>query len=756
MAGGSLRGDGSKAKLILIPAAAVALVVIGILVYLAIKANEDNRVSALRYKFNQFFPGTYNTVETIDGDGDYDGDGVINSVEASAKTSMISADTDKDGLTDSDEEKYGTNPASADTDGDGIPDGVEVRAGLDPLSLITDGKTKDADRTFTRVIRLDDGSITLTGKADIYGATVDKLELNSVSSNAGALTAPYELYCDGGFESAEINFGFDRDMTEASGIADRSIRFFKFDPYLKKYNSIGGVMSEDGNSVSCKLDGNGVYLLGADNIIHQAAEAYTSGKLNVHLIIDNSASMYPSSSEYRSEENDVDFRRVAFAQKLVTSLGNEVKFAISTFTYDLNSICKFDADKTRVLHAIDSIRKLSPGFDGTSVERAMIRGLEMFGPETISERNIIIILTDGISTETGGYTISDIVALSKTKNVTVMTISLGKNYDRELLESIAHSTGGEYFPIAEAKILEVLYSTMIASMDDDIVDENFDGSPDSYTIYDTGFDPDTNGFSFGNFKSGTSQTLDFGMVMLARDWFRKNVPEHAGDKSDSISYTFEGTTINLAEPLRKVILQTMQAKWMKPESYLDFLSGGDVLRANRSSKSEAEKNGWTTVEIPYIEPGTGWKEAELLVPDHTSGTLRTAYSENDYAMIRAIHYYDALRDTESGFGINSENDLNKVKAVMAVGDPVVTKLMWEEDGKCVSRYVLMTALRRDLENPNTFKIKIYDVNGGTADTVILNRTLKVTRGGKDDFTYTGTWNGKAVALSCYLTKVTAK
>ncbi len=382
----------------------------------------------------------------------------------------------------------------------------------------------------------------------------------------------------------------------------------------------------------------------------------------------------------------------------------------------------------------------------------MIHGIDLFGADTQSERNIIVILTDGISTETGGYTVNDIITHAKVKNVTVMTISLGSSYDRELLENIAHRTGGEYYPIAEAKVLDVLYSTMIASMDDDIVDDDFDGTPDSYTLYDTGFNPDVNGFSFGNFKSATSQTLDFGMVMLARDWFRTAVPDHAGDKSEGISYTFEGTTINLGEPLRKVILQTMQAAWMKPDNYLDFLSGGDVLRARRDARSDAAKNGWTTVEIPYVETGTGWKEAELIVPDYMSSTLRTAYSENDYAMIRAIHYYDALRDSGNRFGVNSESDLVRVKSVLATGAPVVTKMMWEEDGKCCSRYVLMITLRRDLDNPNIFRIKIYDVNSESSNTITLNRTINASGSG-NEFTYTGTWNGQAVSLSCCLTEL---
>ncbi len=753
MANRSFSGEGTKAKTIIIAAAAAVVVVIGLLIYLAVKSSEDNRIAALKYRFNNYYPSTYNTDEIMDEAGDYDSDGITNKEETQFKTSMVSADTDSDGLTDKLEADYSTSPVLNDGDGDGIPDGIEIFAGLDPNSLISDGTTKDADRKFTRLIEFDEGVITLTGNANIFAATVDKLSLNAVSANAGALTAPYELYCSGGFDNAFLTMKYDRNVTMAAGVTSADIQVYTFDPYLKGYTGIGGTVTDQAQSVQCNLEGNCVFMLGANRVLQQAAEAYVSGQLNVHLIIDNSGSMYPSIDTYKSEENDVKFKRLSFAQKFVTALGNTVKFSISTFTSELNTLCTFDADKSHVVQAINSIKQIGADYDGTRVEKALIDGLNSFGDNTISERNVIVLLTDGISTDQAGYTLSDIVTLAKAKNVTIMTISLGESYDRELLESIAENTGGQYFPIAEAKVLEGLYSTMIASMSDDIVDDDFDGTPDSYTLYDTGFNPDFNGYSFSNFKSATNGTLDFGMVMLARDWFRNCVPDSAGDPETGNNYTFEGTTISLTDVLRKVILQTMQTPWTRPDNYLDFMSSGYILKVRSGEKTAATQRGWTTITIPYEESGTGWTKAEILVPDHQNSTLRTAYSENDYAMIRAIHYYNSFRDTGKSFSLNSEDDLNNVKSVLATGTPIVTKIFWEDNGQCYSRYVLMTTLRRDLENPNTFKIKIYDVNGESLNTITMNRTIKISNNKANDYTYSATWNNMPVSLSCYLTDV---
>ena len=747
--------DGSKAKLVIIGIAGAAAIAIGMLGYLAVKANEDSRTAALRYNFSKYFPATYNSAETVDGKEDYDADGISNADEAAMRTSMISADTDGDGITDGKESDYGTDPANADSDGDGITDGIEVRAGLDPLSLISDGKTKDADRKFMRDIKFDEGSVTLKGLAGIYGATVDKLSLNSVASNAGVLSAPYELHCTGGYDSCSISFGYDPGFAAVAGITADDLCIFRFDPYSRTYSAVTSVVNTDNNTVMCDVSGeDGVFVLGANKVIHASAAAYQSGQINIHLLIDNSGSMYPKSIQSTSKENDVDFKRLSFATNFVTALENNVKFAISSFTYEFKTLCDFDPDKSHVVTAIQSIRTLGAGFDGTSVERALMLGLQSFGEQTEGQRNVIVLLTDGISTDTAGYTLNDIVSLAKSKNVTIVTISLGDEIDRELLQQIASSTGGQYYPISEANILEGLYSTIVASMDDDIVDDDFDGTPDSYTLYDTGFNSDINGFSFGNFKLKDTDTVDFGMVMLARDWFRNSVPQSydSGDKGGSFS--FEGTTITLTEPLRKVVLQTMQSSWTNPENYLNFLSTGTMLKVNGDDTTASQSKGWAKTYIPYSEPGAGWEKAEILVPNLDSNTLRTEYSENDYAMLRAINCYNLLRDTGSHFTVNSEADLNKIKSVLATGTPILTKMLWtEDDGSCRSRYVLLTALRRDLDDPNIFRIKIYDVNAESVSTATLSRTLKNTGSGKDDFTYTAKWDNKSVSLSCWLTEL---
>ena len=243
--------------------------------------------------------------------------------------------------------------------------------------------------------------------------------------------------------------------------------------------------------------------------------------------------------------------------------------------------------------------------------------LKSFGEETKEERNIIIMLTDGISTDTAGYKLDDIVNGANAKNVTVMTISLGDDIDRKLLQKIADGTGGNYFPIADANTLEGLYSTIIATMENDIVDENMDGTPDSYSLYDTGFRAEENGFRFLNFKSKDFETVDFGMAALARDWFKGQIITKGAQGNDEIAYDFSSTTLDITQPLSKVLLPSMTSKYVNPDFYLDFLSDGDTLKVKSDVFKEAKELGWVIKTVDYPGNSDKWKKIEYLVRKRT-------------------------------------------------------------------------------------------------------------------------------------------
>lgn len=737
----------------IIIAGVTALAVLGgALGFIAYKTNADNEVAALKYAFNQGYPNTFNLTETIDPEHDYDKDSLTNSIELSLSTNGSVADTDSDGIIDGDEEKHGTDPLNADSDSDGITDGIEILARLDPLSKESKAGKSDAEQTFTHEIEFDEGVFTLSGDAGIFGANVEKLSLYSVEANAGALSAPYEFYCASEFNSASISFNYNPGLLTAAGLTADDIHIYKFNPRSKEFTDIKATTDTENNTITCEISENGVYLIGADHIVHTVIDEDT--KVNIHLLIDNSGSMYASSPSYESEENDVEFKRLSFATNLVTKLNDNTDVAITAFTFEFNTLCEFTNSKAVTTSAINEIRTIGPQYDGTSVERAIMLALNSFNDESQEERNIIIMLTDGISTDTAGYKLEDILNKAQAKNVTIMTISLGNNIDRVLLQDIADGTGGKYFPISDANALEGLYSTLIATMSNDIIDEDMDGTPDSYSLYDTGFRAEENGFKFNNFKSNTSTTMDFGMAALARDWFKGQVVTSVLPDDYEKGYDFAVTTMNIEEPLSKVILPSMTSKYINPDNYLDYKSDDGTLAVNKDIFTEAQELGWVIRTENYPGASDKWNNVEYLVPNYEMGKIRVKYGENDNALLRAISYYNTFRDTEEGFVLSDESDLNKVKVILGAGTPMVMKMTWEENGEYFSRYVNLTALRRDMDNPNLFNLKIYDTNTNPVDTVTLNRTMKLDNGAfHGNYTYSAAWNGKQVSITFYTTEI---
>ena len=80
----------------------------------------------------------------IDGNDDYDGDGLINSAEETYGTEPYDDDTDIDRLGDYEEIYiYNTNPVEEDSDGDGLSDGFEINYNLDPLDAKSNNDEKN-------------------------------------------------------------------------------------------------------------------------------------------------------------------------------------------------------------------------------------------------------------------------------------------------------------------------------------------------------------------------------------------------------------------------------------------------------------------------------------------------------------------------------------------------------------------------------------------------------------------------------------
>ena len=80
------------------------------------------------------------------------------------------------------------------------------------------------------------------------------------------------------------------------------------------------------------------------------------------------------------------------------------------------------------------------------------------------------------------------------------------------------------------------------------------------------------------------------------------------------------------------------------------------------------------------------------------------------------------------------------------------KMSWEENGEFLSRYVLLTALRRDVSDPNSLNGKIYDTNHNSKNNITFSRTPRIMGKQKGGYSYSANWDGKQVSVTFYTTE----
>lgn len=234
----------------------------------------------------------------------------------------------------------------------------------------------------------------------------------------------------------------------------------------------------------------------------------------------------------------------------------------------------FTDDKTKLTEALDKIKSEEEIFNGTHSQTALKKCMDEFKATSGGKyRNIIVMLTDGESDEFNPASVSSLANTAKDKDIIVLTVGLGRDVDRDWLQELAYSTGGKYYSASDANALNDVYKQIVTTLNYDIVTyTNADDNVRGYSLYNTGFDPKVNGFSFKNFRTTTTASVDFGMAVMARDWYLGNVKTSLGDitpsdKSDikvnaagyDISGTDFGKQYDERVPLSKITSDLLRA-----------------------------------------------------------------------------------------------------------------------------------------------------------------------------------------------------
>lgn len=739
------------------------LIVIAAAVIIGYQIVESNRISKAKSVITQLDISTTYKEPEFDDNGDWDNDGVLNAKEEREGTNIQNEDTDGDGISDGDELKLGTDPTNPDTDGDGLLDGYEIIAGTDPRKSSTDGKTDDAQRELT--VKREKGQVTLevTGNANVASTTIEQLDIFGILSNTSIVSSAYDFYCDYDFTSAKVTFKLDKAKIDKLGYSYDDLTVLNFNPATLQYKKVESSVDKKNGTITAELKHFSTYVVGVEKTVNDEATT------RIAFLVDNSGSMYPKELCPPSSENDIDFKRLDFASSLINKIEGKYKFSISKFTGDYTKLQGFTDDRKKLKDALDSIKNETEIFTGTHSQSALESCMNEFTNDSDGKyRNIIVMLTDGESDENNPKSIEQLAQIAKEKNIIVLTVGLGREVDRSWLQEFAYATGGKYYSASDANALEDVYKQIVTTLNYDIVSySNSSDTVNGYSLYNTGFDPETNGFCFKNFRTSTASSLDFGLAVMARDWYLGNVPLSLnklspGDKSsqkyDAPGYDMSGTEIadkyEERIPLHDIKPGSLLGTYGDVTLYLDYKSKGSLLKIKDEFVSDAKNCGWIIDKYPINGGNLEWSSVELMSLDIAGGLskIESKYSEWEAGFFAALYRLNAIQwdDSESEFNLtNGDQGFERLKKLLSQGVPVVTTI---DDTHTVNAIGLI----QDSSCHRKYILQVYDSNyPGKTKEIYITKTIKGSYNISDgkaklsgtSFEYAATYEGKLVGIS---------
>lgn len=743
-----------------------ALVIIVVIVVVSIaavyKIKRDDRIMLAQNLISQFEINTTYREPEFKSDGDEDNDGVLNEQEQRNSTNPQGEDSDNDGLSDGDEAAIGTDPLNPDTDGDGLLDGYELIAGLDPKQSSTDGKTADKDVVVKIERKQGELTVNASGSANIADLSINELNLFGISSNTGIVSTAYDLISDYSFEKASITFKLDQDELSKKGASMDGLSILKFDPTKQTYEAIKS--KTGGNTITAEITSYGTYVVGAEKKANAPAET------RIAFLLDNSGSMYPVEQCEVSPENDVNFKRLDFTKSLIEKIegDGDYLYSIAKFTGTYKQLQSFTQDTKKLNKALNTIRTEDEVFDGSHIETALESCMNTFlDSDSGNQRNIIVLLSDGASDEPYPKSIEQLAAIADDYNIIVMTIGLGKEADRPWLQNLAAQTGGKYYSASDADALDSVYQRIVTTLNYEIVDySDTEEKATGYSLYNTGFDPSKNGFSIKNFRTADTPSVDFGMAVMARDWYVGRLPMSVGELSPSEDseqkyncggYDLSGTDIETKfksnQPLANVVPTMLTGDYADVKKYLDYSSSGSVLKVKSDMLSEAQSQGWVVKKYKLDANNLSWEKVEMLSLDikDSLDKIEKASSKSEAEFYKALYRLNILQWDDEGatFDLfNGDEGFEKLKELLALGEPVVTTI----DS---SHTVNAIGLIQDSEDHRKFVLQVYDSNyPGAVRKIYITRSVKGEFEIKDGkaklkdtgYEYTCEYDGKQVGV----------
>lgn len=702
----------------------------------------------------------------IQENGDEDKDGLTNIEEYEMGTDIYYTDTDADGLNDYEEVKtYNTNPLEKDTDGDGIEDLNEILLSLNPLSKDTndDGILDNEQEIEYKAENTELGiSISMKGNANITDTQIDTVQIDELNNVNAVVSDIYSFYTSGELKVAEVEINYNEAGVIEKGISEENLSLYYFNPTDYTFEEVNTEVDTETNIAKATLEHFSMYIL-ADK-----TTMISSLNNQIMFVIDNSASMYTMeqaieknlNSEANEETfkdvqaNDPEYKRLDIVSKLVSELDDDFQYGLIKFTADDTTLSKMGSSKESIEKALEKIKTEGENFNGTWIGPTIYSAVSDFKTDSAFNRYIVLI-SDGEDTAPSKGIIKDwAISRAKDRNVKIITIGLGSDVNQADLKEYATETGGRYYHIDDVNMLESLYSSIFAELNlqrDTLTTEN--GKEQNYLVVaDSGFTSEINGLPFKNYRSTVSMRGHcYGIAELAKYFYTGNL-DLTGDvnrnylgKYLNFNYdlTSQSTFVNnsnlanykfLSEELEKIFKASNEELYDYEKIANDYENGAKELHLEICDKFKEyiEQTGGV-IKIKEEEDTIetyGNIVKEVFYMDMEELTEENIEKFPDLQLFKAITYFYVSQYEEEGWDADTSNRKHFSEGLEALeetiekinsGIPVRVGFQTYDNTliSAIRRVLLSTKTNhavngirvlRNIENPNKYKIAIYNNN----------------------------------------------
>lgn len=617
------------------------------------------------------------------------------------KSDIYYLDKDMDGVTDDFEKgKFGTDPENSDTDGDGMTDGEEYLAGTDPLTA----SEKDLAKSFERRIKNLSATLTVKGISEQIGGASMQEYSSPMSRYPGVVGNLYEIY--GVSSSSLLEIAIGENELSALDIDAANVGLFRLNPTEMTVTEVASAFA--GGSLRGTVNESGVYFA-ADKTLFTI-----DSEVDVLFVIDNSGSMYSRELVTGSEENDLEFKRCNLSENIIDALDENAHYGVAKFTASYMLLSTITSDKRLAKSSLDYIRTAAESFNGTDFAGAVIKAAEEFKDN--ERRRFMVLITDGLpSQESFEEYEQDAIDICAEKNISVISISLGKHTDIDFLSRIADETDGTFYRAVNADSFDEIDSKIIDFIyNDKLAISTEEGDTISLTtIADTGFAVEDCIRAAGLPTNYSASGNLVGSAMLNKLYYTGDLPL----MTESFDLTKEELFTTGKANLGELVIPTLASynEYLSKDEKWDFGSDTSALMYTGEVSSWLASKGFKTMQSAF-DSNVSQTDTLLILRKITFqqlkeySTYEKAIVDVDSLPLKEQQLFNALARYETidsmnlcSFGFDGDTAFEYLTAELKRGVPSV---LVSDDGRAFN----VVKMSRDAEKPDEYVLDVIDMS----------------------------------------------